>query len=331
MAVYNGEAFLAQALDSILSQQGVEFELVVVDDGSTDETPSILAACKDPRLVILRNAANIGLTASLNRGLSLARAPFVARQDADDVSLPGRLATQAEHLERTGADICFCRCEMLQQTLGHTSSWVELPEPLRGWRSLFTNHFGAHPAVMFRKDAIAGLGGYDPSYKRGQDYELWDRSTAAGLKFVYLPQELLLYRIHPEAISHQFSRDQLDSGRLISERALRRHFPGISQEELDGLRWLLFEPLKAKPSDACVEVALAGLINRIDAYCRSVAPPTGPIWSDAATQLTHRLWALKGRLWRHSLAVLFLLSWRDRGLVLFKAALRYLVGARSQK
>ncbi|MGC8880316.1 MAG: glycosyltransferase family 2 protein, partial [Anaerolineae bacterium] len=88
MAVYNGARYLREAVDSILNQTFTDFEFIIVDDGSTDETPAVLDEYNDPRIVRLRNAHNLGLTKSLNRGLHVARGRYIARQDADDLSYP---------------------------------------------------------------------------------------------------------------------------------------------------------------------------------------------------------------------------------------------------
>jgi glycosyltransferase involved in cell wall biosynthesis len=92
LAVYNGAQYVDQAVDSILAQTFTDFELVIVNDGSTDQTPHILATYQDPRIVIVDNAQNLGLTKSLNRGIRASCGELIARQDADDASLPDRLA-----------------------------------------------------------------------------------------------------------------------------------------------------------------------------------------------------------------------------------------------
>src|SRR5258708_4985868 len=100
MCVFNGKRFLAEAIDSILSQKWSEFELVIVDDGSTDSTAEILSAYTDPRVVLIKNPRNLGLVASLNRGLAVARGEYIARQDADDISCRERISDQVQFLEQ---------------------------------------------------------------------------------------------------------------------------------------------------------------------------------------------------------------------------------------
>jgi len=100
MSVYNGEPYLQEAVDSILKQTYQDFEFIIVDDGSTDNSREVLAGFDDPRIVRLDNPANLGLPSSLNRGLELCRGEFIARQDQDDISLSARLAQQLRYLER---------------------------------------------------------------------------------------------------------------------------------------------------------------------------------------------------------------------------------------
>ena len=108
MSVYNGERYLRAAVDSILSQTFADFEFVIVDDASSDCTPSILDSYDDPRIVRLRLERNQGLAGALNEGLLLSRGRYIARQDADDVSLSSRLARQVAHLDEcTGHGVCI--------------------------------------------------------------------------------------------------------------------------------------------------------------------------------------------------------------------------------
>ncbi|MBI4969658.1 MAG: glycosyltransferase [Rhodospirillales bacterium] len=293
LCVCNGAPHLRNAIESMLGQEGPEVEFVVVDDGSTDSTPGILASYKDPRLVILRNSQNLGLTASLNRGLVVVRAPLVARMDADDVASPGRLARQRQKLEEEGADIVFCRCRMEDEVTGSSWNWKELPLPLRAWRNLFSNYYGLHPAAMFRADAIRSLGGYDEKFRRGQDYDLWDRAEAAGLRFAYEPAELLHYRWHDKAISRTFSSEQFETGKMVSLRAQARLFPDATPGERLGLYNLMFDYALPVPEEATSE-ALVHLGRRVETFFAGQGlSPRGSgarsIWDDVSRHLSRRL------------------------------------------
>ena len=282
MAVYNGGRFVKDAVDSVLAQSGVEFEFVVVDDGSTDDTRAILAAAQDPRLTVVTNDQNAGLTASLNRGLALARGTFVARMDADDACLPGRLAAQARTLQSGKAAISFCRCFLEDEATGKREIWTEGDWPLIRWRGLFTNSYGKHSAAMFRRDAVLTLGGYDPSFRRAQDYDLWDRCIAAGLGVVYVREPLLRYRLHENAITVRHGVEQQAAACLVSGRALGREFPGFSEIERAGLRWLML----GQPADIERSTIVAALARLSEAATRFSHPR---IWQDVAQRLARRL------------------------------------------
>lgn len=220
MGVYNDARHLRAALDSVLSQQGVELELIAVDDGSTDESPAILAeaAARDPRVRVVVQE-NAGLTRALIRGCSLARAPYIARQDGDDLSLPSRLRLQKRMLD-AHPDLVF------------VSSWAEVMGP-RGeilllhrrpgdadeaTRLLNVGRVGppGHGSVMFRRDVYERVGGYRPLFYYAQDSDLWLRMGAVG-RINYVQQPLYRYRIAAESISGRLHADKVPYARLIDE------------------------------------------------------------------------------------------------------------------
>jgi len=288
MAVYDGERYLSEAVDSVLAQQDAEFEFIIVDDGSSDGTRDILARQTDHRVVIHRNERNIGLTASLNLGIGMAKGEFVARMDADDVSLPGRLKTQCAALQRQDAQICFCRARFRDEPTGKDLLWLEMPWPLVHWRVLFNNFYGLHPTVMFHREDIVGVGGYDESFQHAQDYDLWDRCLAKGLKFIYTPETLLHYRSHPDSITRHHEKEQSAAAMKVSLRAMARAFPDASRGELIGLRWLMLgrDPI---PEKSHIESALRGCVERVGSF----SDPS--VWKDVATRLSRRLKDLDGK------------------------------------
>ena len=255
MAVHDARDTVGEAVQSILGQQGPAFEFIIVDDGSTDGGFDLLQGFSDPRVTVLRNDRNLGLSAARNRGLGAAKAPIIARMDADDVSLEGRLGSQLETLARARADISFCRCLIDRAGTGSEGEWREDDWTVIRWRSLFDNAFGPHPAVMFRRDPILQAGGYDEGLRRAQDYDLWDRCLARGLTFAYLPKPLLHYRVHAASASRRHGSDQAAAARRISRRALARVLPDATTTELNGLRWLML----GHPKDVSSEATRAGL------------------------------------------------------------------------
>jgi len=205
MPVRNEERYLQAALDSLRRQTLADWELVVVDDGSLDATPAILAraAQSDARVRVIRRAGG-GLVAALNAGLQLCRAPLLARMDGDDISHPRRLALQAAYLEAhpgTGLVACgfrhFPRASLKRGMLAYEQWQNSLGDHQRIIRDLYVESPFVHPGVLARREIVERLGGYrDLGWP--EDYDLWLRMAAAGIRFARLPEVLLFWRDHPE-------------------------------------------------------------------------------------------------------------------------------------
>lgn len=202
MPVYNGERYIRPAIDSILAQNFRDFEFLIIDDGSTDRTPDILRSCRDPRVRVITQS-NQGVAAALQRGVQEAGGALIARMDADDISLPDRLQRQKEVLDHHPEAVLVSARHALIDAGGRlvgksceggydhgVARWLLL------WQNLLT-----HPAVMFRK-GIRGLAGlnYRPETNGVEDFDLWNRLAAAG-KFIFIPEILIHYRLHPQSVN----------------------------------------------------------------------------------------------------------------------------------
>ena len=204
IGVYNGARYLRPSLESILGQQDVDFELVVVDDGSTDESPGILDtyARRDPRLRVLRQA-NSGLTKALIRGCAEARGAYIARQDADDLSSPGRLARLAARLDAAPDVVLASSWAQVIGPQDEVIAEIRRPQdPAEATRLLRSGRQGppGHGSVMFRKDAYMRAGGYRDVFYYAQDSDLWLRMIELG-SIRYEPAFLYRYRYAPDSIS----------------------------------------------------------------------------------------------------------------------------------
>jgi glycosyltransferase involved in cell wall biosynthesis len=202
MSAYNGGRLIHSAIESVLNQTFGDFELLIVDDGSTDSTADIIRTYLDPRIRCVRNALNIGLTRSLQVGLSLTQAEYVARLDADDICLPNRLAYQVSYLD-THPQIAVLGSAY--EVINETGSLLQTcypptSPPAIAWRLLFSNPL-AHSSVMFRRDVIVNLGGYNENIRYAQDYNLWSRVSMAGYGIAQLEVPLIRLREHPSRIS----------------------------------------------------------------------------------------------------------------------------------
>jgi glycosyltransferase involved in cell wall biosynthesis len=219
MPVHNAETVVGDAIDSILEQTLKDFEFIVIDDGSTDDSGRILRkyAAQDTRIKLYSQPQS-GLIASLNKHCRLARAKYIARMDADDISLPARLEKQFGFLE-THPDIGVLGT-WIRDVDPHRKPLIEWPVPadpmVVRWFLFFGNCI-AHPSVMMRKDLLERLGYYRPEAVYVEDYDLWIRAAeVTGL--ANIPEVLVEYRVSQGSVSaRNFSVQERHSDRLRDE------------------------------------------------------------------------------------------------------------------
>lgn len=196
MPAFNAARFITASIRSVLTQDFDDFELLVIDDGSTDDTTGVVGKFHDQRIRLVRNTKNQGLIAVLNQGLREARAPLVARLDADDVSRRDRLAQQTAYLGTHPSDIAVASEARLIDESGRSRGALRLPRThaqLR-WDLCFRNPI-PHSSVMMRREAVLSeFGGY-PGSTSSEDYSLWS-AIAAQDRFGLIPRRLVSYRIH---------------------------------------------------------------------------------------------------------------------------------------
>jgi len=197
LPVRDGAAFVADAIESIRSQTMREFELLVIDDGSRDATQSILEriASSDARLRVITQPA-LGLVAALNRGLSEARAGYVARMDADDIAAPERLARQAVVLDAApGVAAIGSACRVIDRNGAVLRHRYPPTDPGKIRRALVIGNCMIHPTMMLRRASVLQAGGYHPAFLLCEDFDLWLR-LAERHDLLNLPEPLLDYREH---------------------------------------------------------------------------------------------------------------------------------------
>jgi glycosyltransferase involved in cell wall biosynthesis len=227
-------------VESVLAQTFADFEFLVVDDGSTDGSPDYLASlcARDPRVRVLRNQENTGLTRSLNLGLAAARGRLLARMDADDISAPERLKRQVDFLHGHPEVGIVGSSRTLIDEAGTTLGYARaVPDDLGiRWKCLLGNPF-AHPSVVLRRDVLARHGlAYNESYRTAQDYELWPR-VLRHVKGANLEEPLLRYRLR-DGISRMRRSDQLRGHDRIALSAIRTLLPAfpVSIQQVTELR-----------------------------------------------------------------------------------------------
>jgi len=216
LPVYNGEFFLAEAIDSILAQSFTDFELIIIDDGSTDHSLHIMRQYEkcDSRVKIITRE-NRGLVTTLNESIDMARGLWVARMDQDDIALPHRLERQLDWIESTGADVCGSWIEVFGGRKKSIRKHPVTDEAIK--MGLLFGPLLAHPTVMMRTELIRNLR-YNIDWEKCEDYDLWERAAQAGWKMTNVPEVLLYYRQHNTQISNKSSSRQNNLTQQISRR-----------------------------------------------------------------------------------------------------------------
>lgn len=221
MPVFNGERYVRQAVDSVLAQTYKNFELVVVDDGSTDKSAEIVEATGDERVRVVRKAENSGLAAARNTALDEARGEYIAWLDSDDKARPRRFEAQARLLE-TRPDVGLCGSWVETFGLGQRRRWRYPTESAElKCRLLFDDPF-ATSSVMLRKAALESAGGrFDMAFPPAEDYELWERISRQWA-LANLGTVLADYRIHGNQTSVVHSDKQREAVWRVQERQLAK-------------------------------------------------------------------------------------------------------------
>jgi len=316
LPVWNGERFLRAAVESILTQTFVDFEFLVVDDGSTDGTSRMLEEYRgDDRLRVIRNPENRGLIASLNLGILEARGRYVARMDADDTSHPQRLERQVSFMEAnpevvglgTGAQVIDERGRPFRRSL-----FPEKDAVLR-WSLCFYSPI-VHPSVILRRDALLASGGFDPKFIHAEDYDLFDRLRRLG-RLANLPNVLYDFRIYDRQISRP---EYWPNAIEISRRVIDSYIGDCS---VDADLVTLLAGRRAKGSNGGRRDVIR-LFDRLHKAFQRVERPSREDDAKIASEAALRLLSigLKGEAWRAADRILFLaaaLRW-DR-LVLARA------------
>ena len=210
MSVFNGQTFLPEAIESILSQTYRDFEFVIIDDGSTDNTPDILAeyASRDARIRIHRHA-NKGRAESLNIGVSVAKGEYIARMDADDIALPDRLQEQMRFMESHPEVGLIGGALELITADGRALKTIRYPLEDSAIRSVMLEYSPfAHPTVIVRKEVVLASGGYRKALLDADDYDLWLRMSERT-QLANLEKSVLRYRIHRGQVSIKNMKHQI--------------------------------------------------------------------------------------------------------------------------
>lgn len=222
MTVKDGEKYVRTAIESILAQTFTDFECIIINDGSRDATADIIREYSDSRIIFLSNPNNLGLSKSLNIGLEKARGIYLARMDADDISVLHRFELQVNYLDAHpeiavlggGFSLIDADNKILQ------SFQFPLSHEVIVWSLAFFNPI-VHPSVMMRTSVVKALDSYNVQLRRSQDYDLWWRVSFSS-KLGNLAETLVLLRQHATQVSREYRSDQLEHGIEINAKHLSR-------------------------------------------------------------------------------------------------------------
>jgi glycosyltransferase involved in cell wall biosynthesis len=262
MSVYNGKVFLPAAISSILNQTFPDFEFLIINDGSSEPVDLVIESFRDER-IRLHKHENMGLTRSLNRGLDLARGEYVARMDADDVSLPSRLEAQAnaldgdKNLDLVGSffDVIDADGKLIE------SKELITDDVYRLWRLQFHNNYG-HGTMMMRKRSVIRAGKYDEALQFAQDYDLWSRMSTKGNTRI-IPEPLYLYRMVKDGAQASVKNydTQLAAAIRISNKNLTTCDPCLTEEQCTDMRALYWKFQRENVSGEGLEI-LPGTVEK---------------------------------------------------------------------
>jgi glycosyltransferase involved in cell wall biosynthesis len=240
LPVFNAVDYVSESIESILQQTLGDFELILIDDGSTDDSLRVLEnyASRDPRIILV-SRPNKGLIASLNEGVQIARGSWIARMDADDISHPERFQSQLDHIMLTGADICGSFIELFDDY-----GWNRKKQYFQHSNELMIETmFGtpiAHGSVFLKSNILKEFP-YRAEFIQAEDYDLWARCIIAGKQIVNVPKFLYKYRAHRNQVSNVYRTIQQDTASKVQDYYVRNiafnslHCTSVESQALVGL------------------------------------------------------------------------------------------------
>lgn len=211
LPVFNASETIHDAIDSILKQSYANFELIIINDGSTDSSDAVIRSFSDERILYLKNESNRGLIYTLNRGLSSSKGKYIARMDADDISCPDRFQKQVDVLE-SNPSIIVCGTKIKTFGMRKATFSLQLPESSKAIKErLLLEVPFAHPTVMIRREVLLAYNlSYDIHYPSSEDYKFWVDLSSYG-EFYNIQEPLLNYRISATQVSSSTKSRQIDS------------------------------------------------------------------------------------------------------------------------
>ena len=245
MSTYNEEKYIETSLKSLLNQTFKEFEIIIVDDASTDNTKQLIQNLQDERIRLICNEENQGLTKNLNKALKYVTGKYIARMDGDDIAFPTRFEKQVRYMEKhpeTMLVSCYTK------SFGDSDLVFALPDDSEVLKvRMLVRPVYAHPGFMMRRELIEAGYQYNEEYRTAQDYEFASR-VAEKYKIGLVPEVLLLYRVHKKQISVKAGNQQFDNADKIRKHQLERLGVQLSETE-----WKNYQDLVKESKVDCLE------------------------------------------------------------------------------
>ena len=316
MPVCDGECYLEEALRSILDQSFRDLEFIVINDGSTDRTAEIIERYRldDARIRVYQQPRH-GLVAALNRGLTLARGAYIARMDADDISVPERIAAQVAFMDaHPEVGICGAWIETIGTPHTDVRRYPTDDATIRSW--LLFESVLAHPSVLIRRELLVKTGlSYDAGYVHAEDYDLWVRA-AHHTALANIPEVLLRYRLHPQQVVQKHEAMKLASARLVRLAQLERLGIRPTEAELALHQALSTWQFQATPDFIGASLAWLRKLRAANDVAGVYPEPVflsvlGQRWSALCATATHLgLWTLR-TFWGTPLSAGSGLTWKQ--------------------
>jgi len=234
MPVYNGEKYLHESIASILTQTFTDFEFLIINDGSIDKSEEIILSYSDPRIIYVKNVENIKLISTLNNGIAISKGKYIARMDADDISLPDRLQEQFIFME-THSEVALCGSWFEEFKDGERTKKIVKYASLHNeimMKMLYQCHF-CHPTIIVRKSMIVTFNTkFDSDFIHAEDYDFFVR-VGETFKLANIQKVLLRYRFHEKSVSVQYRDTQIKNSTVIKKRLFKKIGFNIDDKELE--------------------------------------------------------------------------------------------------
>lgn len=251
LPVYNGEDFIRETIESILSQTFKDFELLIIDDGSTDNTHNIINEIQDSRIKLVKNADNLGLIRTLNKGLKLSKGKYILRIDADDICYPSRLEKQISYMEKND-DIVICGGNAKFVYDNKSNVWSPPTRFLDCKTHLLFGNCFVHSSIVLRRSFFEKYDyKYELAYKHAEDFALWNKIVRNKFKVANIKDVLVDYRIHDNNISSYAEAAEQERFKVLSS-IYEKNFVKYSDKVTEEILYCHFK-FSSFERDSCVK------------------------------------------------------------------------------